>query len=579
MIGKPAASSRGTRIIPIAACLALFAMVVYIVREETSPVSEPIRKLRSGDSRERVEAILELSQVKSRFGRVVPALIDSLGDADSSVRSAAAEALSMMPPEDPQSKRAIPALVSRVQDQDPVVCIHASRALVRLRTDPYVAIPALIAAARADRGEPSSTVDERPPTPSRSARPTTTPRSLPVQARECAVEALGTIGAGDPVALQALRALALDPLPALRATVARTLGRNGRGQADVLDVLIDLVSDQDFEVRTAALQALGRFAKGVPPAPPTRPSAAEARDEVVRRAIDRLLEALLDADPGIGYFVAEILCDVRPDPRLATPALLAAAKLRCDSPARLSALADPESSQSSVRSPASNAFSRENARTRAVWAIGVIGPRDPAALSAMRELAGDPAPTVRMAVVQSIASNMKGDPAALAILIGLAEDPEPRVRLGAVGALGDFTRELSVVTPILFAAFRDGDETVRESARSAIQKVVAAGGLPAGFDSIRALKSDDAALRYSAALKVDPRSFDGFRALVDALRDEDARVREQAVASLIRCDPSRAEAALRAIACVTDDRDASVRRRAAIAQSEFEARRTTVPKH
>src|SRR5262249_1317372 len=152
----------------------------------------------------------------------------------------------------------------------------------------------------------------------------------------------------------------------------------------IVPALVQALEDQDPQVRLSAGRAL---------------STVGADDPRAREVAAALIRKLTDHDARVRAAAAGLLATLKPDPALAIPALLAAARSDTGSPtspvpSRASAGAIT-AAESIVQSQ------RDHARASAVNALGAIGTHDPEAQRALVDLAGDPVPEVRMVVART----------------------------------------------------------------------------------------------------------------------------------------------------------------------------------
>ncbi|MQA90807.1 MAG: hypothetical protein GEU90_11300 [Gemmatimonas sp.] len=174
-------------------------------------------------------------------------------------------------------------------------------------------------------------------------------------------------------------------------------------------------------------------------------------------------------------------------------------------------------------------LSDENAmvRERATWAIGMIG--DARSLAALADGAGDVSPLVRGQVAWAFGRVESID--GVVHLRPLLGDPDAGVRERAAWALGMIRSPNGV--DVLVHAMRDEAVEVREQAAWALGMI----GIPTGVEAlVAALDSDPyAAVRERSAWALgtigDARVA---TQLMNAVRDEDDRVRERAIWALTR---------------------------------------------
>jgi quinoprotein glucose dehydrogenase len=121
------------------------------------------------------------------------------------------------------------------------------------------------------------------------------------------------------------------------------------------------------------------------------------------------------------------------------------------------------------------------ARLHAVWGLGQVARKEPAAMSVLLPLLGDPASEVRAQAAKTL-----GDVRAAAAfdgLVKLLKDPEPRVQFFAAQALGRLGRKEAVPAVLaLLRANADRDVCVRHGCVMALSGANAISALLAGAD-------------------------------------------------------------------------------------------------
>lgn len=246
---------------------------------EGRPVSYWISALKDADASTRRQAALVLGDACKDAAeddpdcrRAIPALLETLGDADGFVRKCAATSFILSPrdaavPQDPAAiQRLTAALADRevvvrqaavralwqagavakeaggvarlreaLRDKDDFVRMYAARALARIGPDAKDAVPALLQRLRQD--------EER-------------------DVRKLSAKTLGLIGARAigpqlPETVQVLSEALKDEHPGLREYAARSLGQ--LGAKDAIAALKEITKDKDEQVRAAAVEAINRL--------------------------------------------------------------------------------------------------------------------------------------------------------------------------------------------------------------------------------------------------------------------------------------------------------------------------------
>jgi HEAT repeat protein len=218
----------------------------------------------------RRKAPLALGRIGPQAKRAVPALVRLLEDDDSGVRVNAAAALWQIA----RDPRGIDALEEAIRQGTYTEPYKAAVALGRLGPDAETAVPVLIAAlGHADedvRRASARALGQIGPAAIPAVQQALAAPQEPV--RRYAVQALGWIG---PPALPALiEALDNNDAP-VRASAARELGRLGPEASAARPALVEAVDDPDPKVRAAAARALGRIGPVRDGQPPARDSSVE----------------------------------------------------------------------------------------------------------------------------------------------------------------------------------------------------------------------------------------------------------------------------------------------------------------
>ncbi len=236
-----------------------------------------------------------------------------------------------------------------------------------------------------------------------------------------------------------------------RASAVHALARYDLGQYPHAEsaVLHALKHDTEPGVRAAAVQALGRQSEAIAHAhePACLQAVNDPSAEVRREAVHVLGYWL--SEPAVAALRARLRLDTDVDVRVWAAHALA----RCDTadviPDLFAASVDPEGS---VRAAALDALCES------------VDTEDTALDDLLLGAVSDPAPEVRRRAAQGLRFRA---PQALPALRALANDPEPRVRLEVVIALG-LRRDAESLDLIAARVFDEADEEVRYYAASAL---------------------------------------------------------------------------------------------------------------
>ncbi len=262
----------------------------------------------------------------------------------------------------------------------------------------------------------------------------------------------------------------------VRAGAATVLGNMGTKAAPGVSKVIPLVHDSDADVRLAAVRALGSIK-------------ARGSD-----AVPALILAFADSDP-----------------RIATAAVKSAAQFGADAaPALVKALSGPSSASAGralnrIGRPAVSALETEletknaAARRRALDTLAGMGPFVRIDLGAMQERLHDGDASVRAAAADALA--LCGPTTSAMDLREMAGDPDPSVRAAVVRALGYADATEPVLAGVKKMA-ADKDAAVQLAAASALWHL----GQPTKVTELAraALAGDDARVRDAACDAVRP---------------------------------------------------------------------------
>jgi HEAT repeat protein len=247
--------------------------------------------------------------------------------------------------------------------------------------------------------------------------------------RQFAASALGSIGALDANTLPTLATLLKDSDNHVRRSAAQALAQAGPAAKDAVPQIVELLKDEDYEVREAAANVLGKIGGEARSAVPALRTALKDSDNTVRVAAAR---ALLDIDP-------QEKADVVPTLRTTANAKGEELQLRLDAAQTLWTL---DHSDPTLVQVLPDALKDSNRRLRmtAVRALERLGPQS-------------------KDVIQTLTKEVANGNA--------AERTKAAQALAAIGS------SAKAAVPALQAAAKDKDETLRQAATDAIQKITA----------------------------------------------------------------------------------------------------------
>jgi HEAT repeat protein len=470
-----------TLLILVACCVAVLWAARAAWRSNLPPTVEDwARAIQSGDTNERREAALKLAEAGPQDLRTVaPALIGALGDESTAVRAAAADAL--------------------------IRCIStAERALGEDADGPARdAVAALLRVAAHD-SEPEV-------------------RGLAIQGSSAIFRAVmgeeepDGYELEDPIGVESLVATYVDVLShdaALRVAAAQALGDVGPWAKSAPRALIEAMKDDQVAVRTTAALAVARFRTGVDPAIPLLLHGLKHEDATggIRQAgsprrkfatalatirpsaesAPELIAALDTTDRQALRSVATAVGTIGPAASSALP-ILAKALDQSKPPegadasdedtlavALAGAIAKVGPPEEAVRALTA-ALKSPLATTRhaATDALGEMGPRAVAAIPDLvaaleRSLAGDPPSEDAITFAQTIGRVAPDEAAcerAVALLEEATRSKEERTRALAARSLGALGRKASRAIPTLEALKDDREESVRSTAKRAVDRI------------------------------------------------------------------------------------------------------------
>lgn len=341
----------------------------------------------------------------------------------------------------------------------------------------------------------------------------------------------------------------------------------------VAPALIQALSDEDGYVRAEAATALGKMK--LPPS-------------WNQKRIDQYLLGLKDPDFRVQAAVAEGLPPLDADADLVVPALIEVAGLGASA-----AQEEPWTDKSSLATPADwkpnaeqvafealGAYAKRGNRLaistmmsqvqsnepkRRAVAIASLGPLagyDKKAFDLLLALTRDQAPDRRGAAVDALGFAVAADKpfshSALAELLRLSDHPDLEIRKHVVQALSHAGRYFSEIIPALVKAFQSKDFS--DICIQSLQHIMSARQLPPDFSPIKEVRSEYPVIRYIAVCTLDSSRDGDLAALLEALHDQDPRVRLQAERTIGgHAEPEYIAAALKALKTPAAKNDPDVR--------------------
>jgi HEAT repeat protein len=463
--------------------------------------------LDSDDASLRDHAAFDVSNLGSKAKLAVPALVKALKSPDTNVRRWSAEALARI--EGPEVRDALPALQAVLDDENQTVRTNAvkaigpfghdaaravpkiirvlwdfgpdfgiAKALGQIGPDAAPALPPLIVYRyrASPPGQRDKEIEETldrilPRTKGATIRGTIAAlKASDPAARFRAAYELGRLIEEPPVAPEGVAALGeslKDPDPLVRQMAAAALYQTGPDAATVALGLIRATRDPDDSVRKLAASTLGRIT---------------ARSE---GAVPALAEMMQDPSTEVRCWAADVLGSLGSVARPAVPAMIAALT-RQDIPARASILTNLGKlapADESVVPSLLKALDDPSAKIRAtaVEALDrIAGSHRVELVPVMLKVMEDSDDWVSKAAAL-VLGKIRPQGLVLHALIERLSKGEPQLRRGAAYALtqigwdsSQYPESTSQVLPVLAAALKDPDPTVRSISAWAIRPFGAA---------------------------------------------------------------------------------------------------------
>lgn len=322
-------------VVRVAAAAALRA----IDPDDHDAVSVLIPALKIRNERVRQRAARGLGEVAT--ADAVPALIDSLNDADQFVREYSRAALINV------GRPAVPHLIRRIETSR-MERIHqgAAGVLENLGTEAHAAVPALVGASEDSVPETRIAAAKALAAIDPDGEAVVSALIKLLVDRESSVRAAAATALGECDSTTSLRqvlSIALtDASSTVRLAVAKSLMRHNDGAESVVPALLELLASADTEAALSAIRLLGEMGADAEDAIPALVEAMGLRSGVSAgfggysisqsvpwtlakigpSAVPSLIDALEHQDPQIRGHAAEALGKLGPAAKAAVPALL-----------------------------------------------------------------------------------------------------------------------------------------------------------------------------------------------------------------------------------------------------------------
>jgi HEAT repeat protein len=479
----------------------------------------------------RVAAATALGELGKQAARAVPALTGLLRDADESVRTAAAEALGRV---GPLGEETLKDLTGALESQDTLVRARAAEALGTIGASAANAAPAL-AAALSDEND---------------------------RVRATAAQALGQMGEAAAKAAPALVRALQDGDTWVSALAAEALGEVGAGVTGTVPALVRSLRHLNPEVRANAAVALGKLGETAQAAAPELANASRDLNPLVRASAIAalgevgeantgavLLAAVNDESPVVRAAAIEALGrgDVEGSAAIIAAAADASEEVRVASARALSRLGpDAIETLSRLLADERTAVTLEATRT-----LGKLGAAALPAGPKLLELVKTGEEDVREQAIRTIAL-IQPPEGGEAFLTGL-RDPRSDIRVLASAGLIKATQIPGEAASALVEALRDPEVRVRANVERVLARLDT---LPAEAVELLAVCATDAddGVRLGAvlALRKAPHAGVVLTALHHLLTDPNPRLRLLADETLLKANPSDAEAVAVLVASLAD---------------------------
>ena|GEM_PF-3232363 len=541
-------------------------VVISILDDHMDPINESLRNLRNGSD----EA--ERANILSQFGmglnqripdKVIRTSITLLKTEPSRlVRHEAAALLGRVDRGHPMAEEAGRALAEALSDEDEHIRSSAAFGLLRLAPPAKIAAPALIEAVKSlrfARVEPAS----ESATSTKPGQPREyNPDLYWKRERFYAIEALGAVGMSDPRSFETLKGLVRDSGPEIRFAALSAMAKYGSGHPREWEFLATLRHDSDPKIRAAVVDAAIELTAPLWNYRSHKSTPATAR----KTALSWFLDAL-DGDEllNLNSSTLERVVALEPVPEVITPRLIRAVK-------RVRQVA--QSTEASARDfeylvPR---YDARSANLRAlVRVLGQLGLQTSEVLDTILEQTDDPDWGVQEAVAEALVTHGQDDSrtvTALSRLLG----KHPRDE-NVMKALMPLQNHAYLAFPTFRELLRDDVGSVGSfDAQKRLKELIKPSRHPKGFPPIEELWKGDRIDRLAAVMASDPNTSQGLALIIEALKDEDRKVRGEAIVCLEPCDQTHTPEALRALAGVASDPSTDLRRWAQIVEGRLKSR-------
>ncbi|HMF17130.1 MAG TPA: HEAT repeat domain-containing protein, partial [Gemmataceae bacterium] len=426
----------------------------------------------------RRKAAYTLGRIAPKPEKVVGELIKALGDKNEDVRQAAVEAVSKM------GQPAVPALIEALENTDHVVRNHAAQALGEIGADAKAAIPGLKKLMLAEDAAEKGTLN-------------------------LAADALGKIGKD---AIGALNDALKDNRENVRVVSLAALGRVG---APAVPALVDALGDKRVDVRRMAAQVLMPMRISDKMVVLGLTFALKDQDDQVRNSSYNALQWLgVGAKPAAPH-LQKFLSDPNFQTRNFAFHLL---RNMGENPAEgmLKALAGKD----------------ETIKINTASVMLLNNVEAAAALPVLLEALSNKNATLRMQAAHALAQTRRETEKVLPILVEGLKNKDVSVRQQAVQALASMGNLAKEAAPALIDALRDQDINLRQQAVYALRNIQADPEI--AVPALAKILKEDAnnSVRIAAIQVLSQHGGRGLTHMLEALKDKDAGVRQQAIWAL-----------------------------------------------